>query len=174
MIAPAPPAAATAPLLSTSAIPPPRLQSTILPATLAGSSTVGAQNSTRDALAPASPAAVESIRGLDPSALAYDAPAWIAALPSVTEPSPLRLCVPAATVVTHGPGCATAESNPALPADVATNTPASAANRKATSTGSRKLVWDPLTEKLMTSTPSATAWSMAATLSELKQPPPRG
>ena len=38
---------------------------------------------------------------------ANDAPGYVAPLPSVTEPLPLRLCVPAATVVTHGPGCAT-------------------------------------------------------------------
>src|SRR6185295_18896553 len=91
------------------------------------------------------------------------------------EPSPLRLCVPAATVVSHGPGCATVETaGPLLPADAATNTPASAANRNATSTASRKLVRVPLIEKLITSTPSATAWSIAATLSEPKQPPSWG
>ena len=28
----------------------------------------------------------------------------VALLPSVTEPMPFRLCVPAATVVIHGPG----------------------------------------------------------------------
>ena len=61
---------------------------------------------------------------------------------------------------------------PLLPAEAATNTPASAANRKAISTGSRKLVSEPLIEKLITSTPSATAWSIAATLSVLKQRPP--
>ncbi len=89
------------------------------------------------------------------------------------EPTPLRLWVPLATVVTHGPGWATVdEPGPLLPAEVATKMPASAANRKAISTGSRKLVREPLTEKLMTSTPSATAWSMAATLSVLKHEPP--
>ena len=95
-------------------------------------------------------------------------------LPSVTDPLPLRLCVPAATVVSHGPGCATLPTVPALPAEAATNTPASAANRKAISTASRKLLEVPLIEKLITSTPSATAWSIAATLSEPKQPPPVG
>jgi hypothetical protein len=60
-------------------------------------------------------------------------------------------------------------AGPLLPAEAATNTPASAANRKAISTGSRKLVREPLIEKLITSTPSATAWSMAATLSVVKQ-----
>ena len=42
--------------------------------------------------------------------------------------------VPAATVVSHGPGWATVEDvGPLLPADAATNTPASAAKRNATS-----------------------------------------
>ena len=58
-----------------------------------------------------------------------------------------------------------------LPAEAATKTPASAAKRNATSTGSRKLVRVPLIEKLITSTPSATALSIAAMLSELAQPP---
>ena len=59
------------------------------------------------------------------------------------------------------------EAGPLLPAEAATNTPASAANKKAISVGSAKLVCVPLIEKLMTSTPSATAWSMALMLSEL-------
>jgi hypothetical protein len=81
-------------------------------------------------------------------------------------------CVPAATVVSQGPGCATVlVVGPELPADVATKMPASAANRKAISTASRKLLCEPPTEKLMTSTPSATAWSIAATLSEPKHEP---
>ena len=80
--------------------------------------------------------------------------------------------MPAATVVSQGLGWATVDAvGPLLPAEAATNTPASAANRNATSTGSRKFVDVPLIEKLMTSTPSATAWSIAATESELKQPP---
>ena len=113
--------------------------------------------------------------GAGPTALAKEAPLYVTPLPSVTEPVPLRLCVPAATVVSHGLGCATVlVVGPLLPAEAATNTPASAAYRNATSTGSRKLVAVPLIEKLMTSTPSATAWSMAATLSDPKQPPPVG
>ena len=87
----------------------------------------------------------------------------------------MRLCVPAATVVSHGLGWATvAVVGPLLPADAATKTPASAALKNATSTGSRKLVVLPLMEKLMTSTPSATAWSMAATLSVVAHEPPAG
>ena len=48
--------------------------------------------------------------------------------PRVTVPSALRSWVPAATVVIHGLGCATvAVVGPLLPAEAATNTPASAA-----------------------------------------------
>ena len=46
----------------------------------------------------------ESMSGAGPTAVATEAPVYVAPLPSVTEPSPLRLCVPAATVVIHGPG----------------------------------------------------------------------
>ena len=55
--------------------------------------------------------------------------------------------VPAATVVSQGPGWATVEVvGPLLPADVATKTPAFAAYRNAISAGSRKLVCVPLIE----------------------------
>src|SRR6186997_2975442 len=111
--------------------------------------------------------------GSGPSAEDSDAPGYVTPF-ITTEPVPSRLCVPAATVVSHGPGCATLPTVPALPAEAATNTPASAANRNAISTASRKLLEVPLIEKLITSTPSATAWSIAATLSEPKQPPPVG
>ena len=71
----------------------------------------------------------------------------MAPLPSVTEPRPSRLCVPAATVVIHGLGCATVlEAGPLFPAEAATKTPASAANRNEIITGSAKLVRDPLIE----------------------------
>jgi hypothetical protein len=60
---------------------------------------------------------------------------------------------------------------PLLPAAAATNTPASAALKNATSTTFVKKVLVPPIEKLMTSTPSITAWSIAATLSELKHVP---
>ena len=65
----------------------------------------------------------------------------------MTEPVPLRLCVPAATVVIQVLGWATVDVvGPLLPAEAATKTPASAANKNAISTGSRKLVWVPLIE----------------------------
>ena len=54
---------------------------------------------------------------------------------------------------------------------MATKTPAEAALKAAASTTFRKLVAVPPIEKLITSTPSATAWSIAAALSLVKQPP---
>ena len=75
--------------------------------------------------------------------------------------------MPAATVVTHGLLCATVVApGPLLPAEVATKTPASAAPKNAISTGSTELVRLPEIEKLITSTPSAVASSIACTLSE--------
>ena len=158
----------------------PRSQTTILPATLAGSSTARRRRRLRRSTARAASDRRRQRRRPSSRSAAPDRPrsrprrrCRSTPLPSVTEPSPLRLCVPAATVVSHGLGCATVlVVGPLLPAEAATKTPASAANRNAISTGSRKLVCVPLIEKLMTSTPSATAWSIAATLSELKQPPP--
>jgi hypothetical protein len=68
-------------------------------------------------------------------------------LPSVTEPWPSRLCVPAATVVIHGLGWATVPVvGPLLPAEAETKTPAFAANRNAISAGSAKFVVVPLIE----------------------------
>src|SRR6478736_1132368 len=143
---PMPPASCTARLLLTRSLVP-RSHSTILPATLAGSSTgvppfheVEKHNAAAEALAPGRAAAVESMKGAGPAeAAASEMPLTVLPLPSVTEPTEVRLCVPAATVVSHGPGCATVLAvGPLLPADAATNTPASAAYMKAISTGSRK------------------------------------
>src|SRR6185503_897541 len=108
-IMPMPPASATARLLLVRAFTP-RSQTTIFPATLTGSSTATpalsdfAKHSAAEvALAPATAAAVELIRKAGPTAAAArDGPLNFAALPSVTLPRPLRLCVPAATVVIHG------------------------------------------------------------------------
>jgi len=90
-----------------------------------------------------------------------------------------RLWVELATVASHGLMCDTGAGTsgagvegPELPPEVATNTPAAAAPRKATSVGSSKApppAFGPM-EKLMTLTPSFTAWSMAATLSAVAQP----
>src|SRR5262245_42276376 len=121
---PTPPASFTARLLSTRALLP-RSQSTILPVTFAGSSTgaplftmeVEKHSATSVASAPGRPAVVESMNGAGPTAAASDAPVYVAPLPSVRVASPLRLCVPAATVVIHGDGCATVPVvGPLLPA----------------------------------------------------------
>ena len=110
-------------------------------------STAAKQSATFVGSAPEAPAAVESISRAGPVAAAIDAPLKVAPFPSVTEPMPLRLCVPAATVVVHGPGWATVPVvGPLLPADSLTKTPASSAKRNATSTGSRKFVVVPLIE----------------------------
>src|SRR5688500_7881782 len=168
---PIPPALWTSWLFSTRALTP-RSQTTILPATLAGSRAPRKHSATADALAPA--AAAEDERMTEPlvGVTFEDAPPYDEPLPSVSVASAARECVLAATVVSQGLGWATVEApGPLLPAEAATKTPAFDAKRNATSTGSRKFVLVPLIEKLITSTPSATAWSMAATLSELAHPP---
>ena len=89
-----------------------------------------------------------------------DAPFIVVPSPSVVEPAPLRLAFPAATVVSHGPGCATVPAaGPLLPDDVARNTGVRREKEGDLDrvTRSRR---EPLIEKLITSTPSATAWSM--------------
>src|SRR5215218_4797683 len=124
---PTPPAFLTARLFATRALTP-GLQITILPETLAGSSVPMKQSSTCVGSAPVRPEVTESTSGAGPTGLATDAPLYVAPLPSVTEPRPLRLCVPAATVVSHGPGCATVPVvGPLLPAEAVTKTPASEA-----------------------------------------------
>ena len=74
----------------------------------------------------------------------------------------------AAVVVIQGPRLPTDELVPSLPAEAATKTPAAAAfmnaRLEASVNGSPPPV-EPM-EKLMTSTPSRTDWSMALTMSE--------
>ena len=70
-------------------------------------------------------------------------------------------------MATQGLICATSLPGPELPAEAATNTPALAAPIMACATMPLTAVCDPPIEKLMTSTPSATALSMAATVSPL-------
>src|SRR5690606_21440562 len=82
-----------------------------------------------------------------------------------------RVWVEAATVVTHGETWLTVDApGPLLPAEAATNTPAAYASRNASSTGSVNGLVPPEMEKLMTSTPSSTAWATACAMSEGKQP----
>src|SRR6476469_3214008 len=97
-------------------------------------------------------------------------------LPSTASPTNRRLWVELPTEVSHGlmwaVGAGAAEVGPELPADVATNTPALAAPRNATSVASLKEpppAVGPI-EKLITFTPSLTACSIAATLLAVAQP----
>src|SRR6478609_2633114 len=109
---PTPPASCTARLLFTRSLVP-RSQTTILPATLAGSSTGAPAHEVEKhrlaalGSAPARAAAEALISGPVTALAATEAPLYLTVLPRVTEPTALRLCVPAATVVNHGPGCAT-------------------------------------------------------------------
>src|SRR3954471_20193070 len=89
-----------------------------------------------------------------------------------TSPRPSRLCVPAAVVVIHGLGCATvAAVGPLLPAEALTHTPAAAAFRNASSTLFVNAVVVPEIEELIASTPSSTAWLIAADVSMLLHEP---
>src|SRR5215210_2653392 len=91
-----------------------------------------------------------------------------------SELTNFRLCVVAATAITHGAlaGEPTVRAaGPELPAATEAKTPASRAPRNdwalASDHGSRE---PPPIEKLITSTPSATAWSIAAVVAGLRQP----
>ena len=76
----------------------------------------------------------------------------------------------AATVVSHGDGWSRVDGpGPELPAEAETKMPAAAALKKASSPGSTTESL-PLIEKLITSTPSRIACSMASRMSLLKQP----
>src|SRR4051812_16796232 len=172
MIVPTPPASLTAAGLSTRALDGavfpvglPRSQTTILPATFAGSSTAVPPFAalekhwrTLSASVPARPAFDARISGAEAAPLVTDVPWYVAPFPSVIVLRNKRSCELAATVVSHGLGWATVETvGPSLPAEAATKTPASSANRNATSFELRKLVVVPPIEKLIASTPSATA-----------------
>src|SRR6266545_2624254 len=132
-ITPMPPASLTAALLSTRALAgaaPPRSQTTILPATFAGSSCAApaalAEKHCRSRFgsAPARPTAEAGTIGPE-TPFVIEAPANVAPLPRVSVVTPLRLCVPAATDASHGLMWATVLAvGPLLPADVATKTPA--------------------------------------------------
>src|SRR5687768_374824 len=92
-----------------------------------------------------------------------------------TELTNLRLCVLAATLMSHGAfdGEPTVDApGPSFPADADTKIPASRAPRKlrafASAQGSLE---PPPIEKLITSTPSAVAWSIANPREMPRQPP---
>ena len=69
-----------------------------------------------------------------------DAPMYLAPLPRFDVGAGMRSWVDAATVVSHGLMWATALAGPLLPAEAATNTPASDARKNACSTGSLTVV----------------------------------
>ena len=99
---------------------------------------------------------------------------FVPPLMPVSEFTNFRLCVDAATAVTHGAFAGepiVRAAGPELPAATEANTPASRAPRKdwalASDHGSRD---PPPIEKLITSTPSATAWSIAAVVSADRHP----
>src|SRR4051812_49362928 len=108
----------------------PRRQSTTLPATCAGSSDCGL-HSAASAAWPGSPAAAPSTSGLAGRAPVTDAPVTVKSLAPwiVTVETNERYVVSAATAVVQGTldGAPTVLApGPALPAEVATNTPAGA------------------------------------------------
>src|SRR6201991_4064743 len=133
---PTPPAFFTARLLSTRLLLP-RTQSTILPATLAGSSCGGVLThcAANVGSLPGRPLVAASTSGALTPAGPVPTPWYDAPLPSVRVLVAERSCVPAATVVVHGMPLSTVPApGPALPAEVATNTPALAAFRNDSST----------------------------------------
>src|SRR3982750_2898500 len=114
---PTPPAFFTARLLAVRSFTP-RRHSTILPVTLAGSSVSTKHSSTWVGSAPARPALTESISGDEGTAGPMPTPGYGTPLPSVTDLVADRSWVLAATVMFHGPLCATVfVAGPLLPAD---------------------------------------------------------
>src|SRR3954453_7023372 len=92
----------------------------------------------------------------------------------VSEFTNLRLCVVAATAVTQGAFAGepiVRAAGPEFPAATEAKTPASRAPRNDWELASVHGSEDPPPiEKLITSTPSATAWSIAAEVSAVRQP----
>src|SRR4051794_21433028 len=152
---------------------PPRMQSTILPATTAGSSAFGWHCPAAVALTPERPDAAPSTSGAGPSARVTDAPVAVSPVDSVTVAWNERASESAATAVVHGTsdGAPTVPApGPVFPAELATKTPAAAALSSAACCGPNSAEVVPPIDMLMTSTPSATARSIAATTSALLQP----
>src|SRR5471032_2499090 len=128
---------------------------------------------------PGRPASRARISGESGVCALLDAPSSRRPSPRMTLPAYRRLWLELAIVASQGLICDTGAcvsggsvEGPELPPEVATNTPALATPRKACSVGSSKApppAFGPI-EKLMTLTPSFTAWSMAATLSAVAQP----
>src|SRR5215217_409426 len=114
----------------------PRSQTTTLPATLAASSEPGPQRF--GLVAPAAAAAAATTTGLPATSdFMIEAPRYSEPSETLTVPSSSLGKVDAATVVSHGAAWLTVETvGPELPAEAETKTPAAAAFRKASATGS--------------------------------------
>uniref|UniRef100_A0A0A9G8X3 Uncharacterized protein n=2 Tax=Arundo donax TaxID=35708 RepID=A0A0A9G8X3_ARUDO len=163
-IMPAPPACFTAAPFATRALLP-RSQSTILPATLSGSSSPCMQS--REPQSPAYTTGNIEFRG---SPAYRDTPPKTRPSPRTTSAGNSRSMVDAPTVSIHGAMLTAVYSpGPELPAEQETTIPLLIAWKAPMAIESRKKLGAyPLapTEREMTSTPSATASSMAARMSE--------
>jgi hypothetical protein len=119
-------------------------------------------------------AAEESTIGSGPAPWVIEAPWNVAVVEpavSVSVDWNVRVCVDAATVVTHGlRWFRRPRAWARVPAEAATNTPAAYASRKDNSTGSVNGSVPPEMEKLSTFAPSRIACCTAAAESESKQP----
>ena len=118
----------------------PRSQTTILPATLAGSSVPATQTDDRATETPDRLTRAAATSGAGPTLenTVVLMPAYFAPLPSTTVPA-YGATVLAATVVSHGATWSRVDGpGPLLPAEVETKMPAEAADRKARSTGSAR------------------------------------
>nr|CAB3461358.1 unnamed protein product [Digitaria exilis] len=97
-----------------------------------------------------------------------ESPMTVVPSPSVTTPANSRSTVPDATVSVQGvPLWRNPSSGPSFPAEVDTNTPRSMAANEPMAMGSWYSGRPSMPrEREMTSTPSAMAWSMAASISD--------
>src|SRR5215217_7201614 len=134
-IMPTPPLSWTSWLLAVRSTTP-RSQTTTLPDTLAASREPGPQRF--GLAAPAAAAAAATTTGLSAtSVFMMEAPRYSEPSETLTVPSSSLGKVEAATVVSHGAAWLTVETvGPELPAEAETKTPAAAAFRKASATGS--------------------------------------
>src|SRR5581483_9139006 len=114
---------------------------TILPAACAGSIDPSRHSFACAAVKPAAGMDAESTSGTEATAGGITPmPVYELPLPSVTVLELPRSCVLAATVISHGPLCATLDSpmvSPELPAEAETKMPPAAALKTAMSSGSR-------------------------------------
>ncbi len=148
-----------------------------MPATFAGSSAPSLHSAASAAAAPGLPDSAASASGAAGSAAVTDAPrivksGWPGTL-TVTVEANWRSSVDAATDVVHGTtlGVPTVPApGPALPAEFAMKTPALTALSIDSSSAPNASGVSLPSEMLITSTPSATAWSIALMMSDVAQP----